>query len=210
MSHHVTIIDYGMGNLQSVYSALKFIGFTPTISNDPKIVSTSKTLILPGVGSFRAGMEGLKKRKLDIAIKQAVLENKSKILGICLGMQLLGCQSSEGGVTDGLGLIPINIGHFSDIKDESIKVPHIGFNNVNHQNRSILFQDLPEDSDFYFVHSYRMLVPENSDALIAKCKYGVEFIAAYEHANIFATQFHPEKSQINGLCLLKNFISYKI
>jgi glutamine amidotransferase len=207
MSRAVTIIDYGMGNIGSVRNALSYLGASVVISGDPDIVASSETLLLPGVGSFRAGMEELRKRGLDHAIRTSVLARKNNILGICLGMQLMGTRGVEDGDIQGLGLIPTNVDGFANSELGSRKVPHIGFNLVTHEYGSRLFDGLPAAADFYFVHSFRMLPSPNLPGLVAKCDYGIEFMAAYEHENIYATQFHPEKSQTSGLWLLRNFLS---
>jgi glutamine amidotransferase len=205
MSYNVTIIDYGMGNLCSVHNALQYLGARVRVCSDPANVAASETLVLPGVGSFRAGMLELKRRGLDYAIQEAVIGKRSTILGICLGMQIMGTRSTEDGDTQGLGLILSGVDRFSAPEIGHRKVPHIGFNAVTHEDSSRLFAGLPSASDFYFVHSFRML-PIEVPGLVASCEYGVKFMAAYEHDNIYATQFHPEKSQINGLWLLRNFL----
>jgi imidazole glycerol-phosphate synthase subunit HisH len=203
---NVTVIDYGMGNLWSVLSALRYLGCNPTISVDPDEITCANSLLLPGVGSFRKAMIALTQRGIDQAIIEAVQTKGSKILGICLGMQLMGSNSSEDGDTVGLGLIPGAVDKFTQQKIGINKVPHIGFDLVNCQSDSALFEGLQQSADFYFVHSYRML-PAGLTGKIATCNYGAEFLAAYEQDNIFATQFHPEKSQTNGLILLKNFLA---
>ena len=203
---NITVIDYGMGNLWSVLSALRYLGCNPTISGDPDEIATADTLLLPGVGSFRKAMITLQQQGLDQAIIEAVQTNGSKILGICLGMQLMGSTSSEDGNTVGLGLIPNAVDKFTTHEIGANKIPHIGFDLVCSQPDARLFQDLPLAADFYFVHSYRML-PAGLSGKPATCNYGTNFLAAYEQKNIFATQFHPEKSQTNGLILLKNFLA---
>lgn len=202
----VTIVDYGMGNIWSVLSALHYLGIRASISEDPDVVSNAEILLLPGVGSFRKAMIALESRNLGEAINQAVTTRGSRILGICLGMQLLGEASSEDGETLGLGLIPARVDRFAPGEIDKNKVPHIGFDVVTSRADSRLFKGLAPDSDFYFVHSYRML-PQGLDGKTAICRYGIDFLAAYEHENIYATQFHPEKSQTNGLMLLKNFLA---
>lgn len=206
MKRAVTIIDYGMGNLASVWNAFNYLGASVTVSSSPAFIAASETLLLPGVGAFRAGMEQLKKRGLDVAVQDAVLGQKSKILGICLGMQLMGSRSVEDGLTEGLGLIPARVDRFNSSEMGDRKIPHIGFNTVIPEIESRLFSGLPAASDFYFVHSFRMLPSPELRGLAALCVYGIEFMAAYEHENIYATQFHPEKSQTNGLQLLRNFL----
>ena len=204
MKRTVTIIDYGMGNIWSVKSALEYLGCAVIITDDNAVIKDSKYLVLPGVGSFRKAMVSLCNSKLDKAILDATIKNKSKILGICLGMQLMGTKSSEDGETDGLGLIPKTVEKFKESNQKIYKIPHIGFNSVKSEPNSILFKGLADQSDFYFVHSYRML--SDGDGIEATAINGEVFLAAYEKDNIFATQFHPEKSQTNGLALLKNFL----
>jgi imidazole glycerol-phosphate synthase subunit HisH len=203
---NILVIDYGMGNLWSVLSALRYLGYSPMISGDSNEIANADSLLLPGVGSFRKAMLALTQQGLDQAIIEAVQTKGRKILGICLGMQLMGSNSPEDGDTAGLGLIPGAVGTFSPQEVGAKKIPHIGFDLVCSQSDARLFKGLPQAADFYFVHSYRML----SVGLLGKkatCNYGVEFLAAYERDNIFATQFHPEKSQTNGLILLKNFLA---
>jgi glutamine amidotransferase len=202
---NVTVIDYGMGNLWSVISSLHYLGCNPIVSGDPHQIATADSLILPGVGSFRKAMMALQDKFLDQAIIETIQTKGTKILGICLGMQLMGTSSSEDGATTGLGLINSVVEKFTPQEIGSNKIPHIGFDLVHSQSDSHLFKGLPQSADFYFVHSYRMLAAD----LVGKpatCHYGVEFLASYEQDNIFATQFHPEKSQTNGLILLKNFL----
>jgi glutamine amidotransferase len=203
--HKVTVIDYGMGNIWSVVSALKYLNCDAVVSSDPSEIEKAETLLLPGVGSFRKAMQTLHETGLDSAIINSVRGKKAKILGICLGMQLLGSQSTEDGITLGLNLIPSSTKEFSMTNRDKLKSPHIGFDQVSATQNSKLFHQLPQDADFYFVHSYRML-PDGLQGVVAKCTYGEDFLAAYEIDNIFATQFHPEKSQTNGLKLIKNFL----
>lgn len=206
MSPHITVIDYGMGNIWSVLSALRYLGCNPRVSSDPNEIVRAESLLLPGVGSFRKAMIALRETGLDQAILEAVQIKGSKILGICLGMQLMGGRGSEDGDTQGLGLIPNSVDMFTTQEIGTNKIPHIGFDLVRSKPDARLFQGLPDAADFYFVHSYRML-PEGLSGKTATCMYGTAFLAAYEQDNIFATQFHPEKSQTNGLVLLKNFLS---
>lgn len=206
MSTSITVIDYGMGNIWSVLSALRYLGCNPVVSNDPNVIAKAKSLLLPGVGSFRKAMVTLRHSGLDQAILEAVQSNGGKILGICLGMQLMGTRGSEDGDITGLGLIHNSVDMFSAQEVGTNKIPHIGFDLVRSKPNSHLFRGLPDAADFYFVHSYRML-PDGLSGKTATCMYGTEFLAAYEQDNIFATQFHPEKSQTNGLVLLKNFMA---
>lgn len=205
MSQTVTIIDYGMGNIRSVLNALNFLGFQSKLSSNPEEVVNSELMILPGVGAFRKAMESLQSLGLDKAIKEAVLVRKTKILGICLGMQLLAESSSEDGYTDGLGLIRGHVERFTEAEVLGNKIPHVGFDQIWANRESQLLSNISNGSDFYFVHAYRLL-NSNVEGIPMFCKYGGEFLAAYENGNIFATQFHPEKSQTNGLKLLSNFL----
>lgn len=201
----ITIVDYGMGNIWSVQSALKYLGATPLVSGDPAEVRDAEKIILPGVGSFRKAMEALKLSGLDEAMKDAVINRRIKILGICLGMQLLCSRGTEDGETEGLGLIPNLVDKFSEKELGKNKIPHIGFNSVQISDKNGFFADLPDNPDFYFVHSYRIL-PEKLGGRTAVCSYGVDFLAAFEFDNIYGAQFHPEKSQTNGLIMLRNFL----
>ncbi len=196
-----------MGNLWSVRSAVNYLGYNPIISSSRQEIRNANTLILPGVGSFRLAMQALQNSGLDEAILEGVSNREHKILGICLGMQLLAMHSTEDGETKGLELIPSKVERFELNISDNLKVPHVGFNEVRSEKQSILFKDINQSSDFYFVHSYRLNVVKPR-GLNAICNYGHDFLAAYEHENVFATQFHPEKSQTNGLKLLKNFLEY--
>ena len=204
-TRNVTVIDYGMGNLWSVISALEFLGCRPNVTSDPDVIFKADSLLLPGVGSFRKAMAALKVNGVDQAIVESVQTKGCKILGICLGMQLMAISSSEDGNTLGLGLINGNVDKFTYQEIGVNKIPHIGFDLVRSCSNASLFKGLRKATDFYFVHSYRIL-PSGLGGVSATCNHGVEFLAAYEQENVFATQFHPEKSQTNGLILLKNFI----
>jgi len=201
----ITVIDYGMGNICSVINALEYLGGSVVLTSDPKQIKSADHLILPGVGSFRKAMETLRVKRIDTAICSAAETNGSRILGICLGMQLLGSHSTEDGDTIGLELIPNRVEQFSQVELKENKLPHVGYNSVHLSESEGLFRDIPEDAFFYFNHSYRMLVGDLM-GISATCTYGIEFLAAFETDNICGTQFHPEKSQSNGLLLLKNFL----
>jgi len=206
MDPRIVVVDYGMGNIWSVLSALRYLGCNPIVTSEPDEVVRAQGLVLPGVGSFRKAMTTLRHTGLDKAILEVVQNRGRKILGICLGMQLMGSHGSEDGDTLGLGLIPIPVDKFTFEEIGVNKIPHIGFNSVRSKPDAIIFRSLPETADFYFVHSYRMLSAGLSGE-VATCVHGTEFLAAYEKDNIFAVQFHPEKSQTNGLLLLKNFLA---
>lgn len=205
MTMRIVIVDYGMGNIWSVRSALGYLGAESIVSGDPAVVSSADALLLPGVGSFRKAMGSLKTQGLADALAEAVLGKQRKILGICLGMQLLAEKGTEDGVCSGLDFFSGVVDRFSSSDVGVLKVPHIGFNQVTPTKQSQLFKGIASPADFYFVHSYRLL-PDNLPGEKAICHYGGGFLAAYEHENIFATQFHPEKSQTNGLKLLTNFL----
>ncbi len=201
----ITIVNYGMGNLWSVKSAIEFLGYNTKITNSPKDIENSDCLILPGVGSFKLAMQKLVKSGLDTAITQSVKIKKRKILGICLGIQLMSLSGIEDGHTKGLSLIKLDTQKIDKDLSTKIKTPHIGFNSVKTPNSGVLYKNIIENPDFYFVHSFCIPV-KKIEGSIATCRYGSEFLASYEKDNIFATQFHPEKSQTNGLRLLKNFL----
>jgi glutamine amidotransferase len=192
-----------MGNLRSVESALSYLGVASKISSDPSEISLSSKIILPGVGSFNQAMNNIHQMNLYEAICEAVLIKKVPLLGICIGMQLLAESGEENGNIDGFGFIEGNIARFSEQIVE--KIPHVGFNSVKIINtNSLLFKRLSSNLDFYFVHSYR-LAASNKSFVCGICEYGEKFVAAVECDNIFAVQFHPEKSQSTGLQVLLNF-----
>ena len=195
----IAIIDYGMGNLGSVKNALDSLNIESVITRDINVIKNADKLILPGVGAFKQAMDNLKGFGLDEVIISEV--NKGKpILGICLGMQLLFSSSEEYGLTKGLNLLDGKIVHF---KENGLKIPHMGWNNLTIPSNTKLFKGL-NNPYVYFVHSYH-LVTDNTDYLLTKTTYGYEFSCAVEYKNIFATQFHPEKSGDVGLKILKNF-----
>ncbi len=206
MALQPVIVDYGMGNLWSVCSALRYLGVDPLVSADPVVVSKADTLILPGVGSFNRAMQALNTKNLSDALREAVIVRQRKILGICLGMQLFAEGGSEDGVCEGLGFMPGMVERFLSNELYGAKLPHIGFNQVTIDVRSRLFSRVKEGSDFYFAHSYRILA-DGVSGVQSISNYGVNFLAAIEKENIFATQFHPEKSQTNGLQVLYNFLA---
>lgn len=200
----VCVINYGLGNLRSVENGLRAVGASVRVVNTPEEVTRADRLILPGVGSFNEGMKNLRDSGLSEAICSAA-KRGTPLLGICLGMQLLASHGEEGGNTRGLGLIPGIVKRFA--VDAALRVPHMGFNEVFPLKTSPLFEEVPEGSDFYFVHSYHVVVDEANDGL-ASASYGAPFMAAVHRANVFGTQFHPEKSQSQGLQLLKNFCAF--
>jgi glutamine amidotransferase len=205
VNNEVVIVDYGMGNLWSVASAVKFLGKIPVITADLSAISRSETLILPGVGSFRRAMDSIRRQSIDKAIFDSLQNPKTKILGICLGMQLLGASSTEDGLTAGLGLVKNEVVRLTNSETSSIKIPHVGFNKIQFSQESKLFEQIPNDASFYFVHSYVMQFL-NDSSIYTSTTYGNKFVAAIESGQIFGTQFHPEKSQRHGLKVLENFL----
>lgn len=200
----VSVIDCGAGNLWSVVRAIEFLGWSARVVSTPSDIGAAPKLVLPGVGAFGAGMEALRADGLDDAIREAALHRRVPILGICLGMQLMGSRGSEGGDQAGLGLIPHRVDAFAAHEVGALKVPHVGFNGVAFQPEG-LFAGLESGAVFYFTHSYRMLDEGRLDR-VGLCRYGAPFLAAFAHENLCGTQFHPEKSQSNGLMVLRNFL----
>ena len=199
----VAIIDYGAGNLMSVKKALDHIGAESEITMDKEKIKAATHIILPGVGSFGDAMESMRSRGLVDTVKEAALSGKP-FLGICLGLQLLFESSDESAGVRGLSLLN---GKISSIpKDMGLKVPHMGWNSVCVKQHDGIFKDIPDESYFYFVHSYYLNSADEAD-VAATAEYGVEIECAVQRGNLCAVQFHPEKSGDIGLKLLKNFLS---
>lgn len=198
----VAIIDYGVGNLASVQKALEFLGRGAVITCDKEVILKSDKVILPGVGAFSEAMKRLEESKMDLVVKEVAREG-IPLLGICLGMQLLFDESSEGGViTKGLGLIPGKVELFPEM---GLKIPHMGWNSIMTNINSRLFKGIENNSYVYFVHSY-FCKAVNESNVATTTQYGIIFDSAIESENIFATQFHPEKSGDVGLNILRNFV----
>lgn len=201
----IAIINLGLSNLGSLKNALKKLGEKSTIINEPDQVTGVSHIILPGVGSFYDAMSLLKKHGLNIAIQDAVMKERIPILGICLGMQLLASQGTEGGMIQGLDLISGNVIHLKQIGCNE-RVPHAGWNDVMVTNQHCpLLYNIPNGSDFYFIHSYTFQ-PSDDQYIAARTDYGVPFSSVVGKGSIWGTQFHPEKSSKAGLQLLKNFV----
>ncbi len=199
----IVIIDYEMGNLRSVQKAIEKVGGRATISSDPKVIAKASKLILPGVGAFGKAMQNLQKMNLIDVIKSKVKE-KTPLLGICLGYQILFEKGFEKGEHQGLGLISGQIELLKTMKD--LKVPHMGWNQIKVQNKnSKLFKNISAQDYFYFVHSYYS-ANVSKELNAATVNYGSEFVCAIEKDNLFGVQFHPEKSSEAGLKIIKNFI----
>jgi len=204
----IAIIDYGMGNLRSVSKALEHLGFEAQISRDPELIATASHVILPGVGAFGAAMNNLYKLNLIRVVKDAAASGKP-FLGICLGMQLLLEHSCELGIHEGLGIIPGRVIKFFDeayknIDASQLKIPHMGWNSINIRRTTPFLSDVPDGSMVYFVHSY-YVVPSDPSVVAATTEHGVEYCSVIARDNVFATQFHPEKSGAIGLKMLQNF-----
>jgi glutamine amidotransferase len=201
---NVIIIDYGMGNLSSVAHGFKFLGYQAEISSRSKDIAKAEALVLPGVGCFAEAMKNLIELAIVDILQEKVLIKKTPFLGICLGMQLLAEDSVENGKHQGLNFIPGHVVRIPFAKE--IRVPHVGWNTVRPLRRQPLFIRLPDRADFYFDHSYHF---ECDDKYISSvCDYGITITASLQYDNIFATQFHPEKSQVNGLKVLRGFLNY--
>lgn len=200
----ILLIDYGMGNLRSVSKALEHLGADVRISGSPDDLEKAEKIVLPGVGAFGDAMEELRRRHLAEALQKAAFAGK-KMLGICLGLQLLFPSSEEAPEIEGLAIFPGKVRRF---RSPGVKVPHMGWNTVRITQPHPLLEGVPPDAYFYFVHSY-YAAPQEAALIAAECLYGKESFAAMAGSgNIFATQFHPEKSQADGLRILKNFIRW--
>jgi glutamine amidotransferase len=199
----IIIVDYGMGNLHSLQTALSFLKVKSQLTSDHDVIRNADSLILPGVGSFTAAMKNINARGLKEPIQYAALERRIPLLGICLGMQLLATEGEEEGPSKGLDLISGKVVRFTD---SDLRLPHIGFNSVKQQgNTGQIFEGIEDNADFYFVHSYHFEgVPEEN--VIGNTMYGKLFPSVVRKENIYGMQFHPEKSQSNGLKVLSNFI----
>lgn len=197
------IVDYGVGNLASVHNMVKKVGGTASLSSDYETIANAKKIILPGVGAFDHGVNALKEKRLDDAIKQAVDKNGAKLLGICLGMQLL-FESSEEGRLPGLGLIKGSVKKFN-FEQSNLKIPHMGWNKITPVKDSLLFRVGQTEQRFYFVHSFYVSCTDISD-ITATSSYGSDFTCAVERGSVFGAQFHPEKSHKFGMDLMRRFV----
>ncbi len=196
----IAVVDYGMGNLRSVQKAVEKVGFDSVLVDSPEGLEGIEKVVLPGVGAFRDAMQGLRDRGLIDPILRHISEEKP-FLGICLGLHVLFTESEEDGPCKGLGVIPGKVVRF---RGNGLRIPHTGWNQVCFKKDVPITKGIPQDSYMYFVHSY-YVCPDDPDEIAAVTEYGGEFPSAICKGNIFATQFHPEKSQANGLALIKNF-----
>ncbi|HVN59790.1 MAG TPA: imidazole glycerol phosphate synthase subunit HisH [Gaiellaceae bacterium] len=203
----VAVVDYGLGNLRSVAGAIERLGRQPVITSDPAELERAERLILPGVGAFGDGMQNLRERGLVEPLSRLVLEDHRPVLGICLGAQLMAGRSEEHGGHDGLGWIDASVLRLEP-DDPSLRVPHVGWNELHQTADSVLFVGVPDRSLFYYVHSFHIAAHDTS-LVRGICPYGGRLTAVFERGNVFGTQFHPEKSQLHGLTLLGNFLAYE-
>lgn len=195
----IAIIDYGMGNLRSVEKGFEKVGVNVKIVKDPAEVDRADGVVLPGVGAFADAMENLKKTGMDLAVKRTVADQRP-LLGICLGLQLLFEASEEWGHSKGLGIFPGRVRRLP----EGLKVPHMGWNQVKFKGNHEIFEGIPDQSAFYFVHSY-YVDPDEDFITAGLTDYGMAFTSAVAHKKLYAIQFHPEKSSTLGLQILRNF-----
>lgn len=206
MKKKVAIINFGMGNLNSVQVILNYLAIKNDILENPQNINNYSHVVLPGVGSFKKAVKNLKKNGFFNTLLQVSKNKNQKILGICLGMQLLFESSTEEGNTKGLGILKGKVEKFSFSKVKNIKIPHVGFNQVFFHKKNSFYKDISIDSDFYFDHSYRV-TDFGDDLNSGFTNYGEKFLSSFNKGNIFGTQFHPEKSQSNGLLILRNFLN---
>ena len=204
----IAVIDYGMGNLRSVQKALEFVGAKVIVTHDPDLILNADSVVLPGVGAFKDCMANLEELKLIDPIRKFI-DGGKPFLGICLGLQVLFEESAEYGPVAGLGILPGKVIKFSGGSSETkngqlIKIPHMGWNKVEIKKKDPLFDKVDAAPYFYFVHSY-YVVPKDQNMVATVTNYGVEFVSGIQYKNIYAFQFHPEKSQTMGLSLLERF-----
>ena len=201
----ITIIDYGIGNLRSIEKAFEAIGADVRRTDQPSDLAEAERLVLPGVGAFGACIDEIRQRGLEAPIQDYVATDRP-FMGVCVGMQLLFEESEEQGQHRGLGLLPGQVVRFdrNGTSDPPLKVPHMGWNTLAPRRSSTLLEGLPPDPFFYFVHSYHPQPSEEGD-ILATSTYGDTFPAVVGRNNVFGVQFHPEKSQHNGLRILRNF-----
>lgn len=204
MTIKVAIINYGIGNIRSLYNSLKKLNVEAEIILDPELIKKFDKVFLPGVGSYRDAIDLIRKKGWEKSIKDFSSDKNKKLFGICVGMQILSTNGYEFGKSAGLNVIKGDVEHMNK-QGCNLKLPHIGWNSIKILNRNLLTNNLPNNSDFYFVNSYSFKIV-NSEELIATTKYGIEFPSIINKYNVFGTQFHPEKSSKAGMQILKNFI----
>lgn len=204
MNKTVGIINYGLGNLHSVAGAVERLEYQPRISGDAAELASCAKLILPGVGAFGKGMENLRECGLIEPLTDLVIHKKKPVFGICLGFQLLCKHSEEFGMHDGLGWIDAEVKRINT-NGQDLRLPHVGWNDLEQTADSVLYREIPKDALFYYVHTF-CVKPNQPGITVGECEYGERFTAVIQQENIFGTQFHPEKSQWWGLKLLENYL----
>jgi len=200
----IAVVDYKMGNIGSVVNAINSLGYDAEVADSPAVFRRTSAIILPGVGAFRAGMKNLRSLGLIDVLSYQVNEKKKPFLGICLGMQLLANSSEEFGICNGLGWIDGAVKRL-DVSEKT-QLPHVGWNELNRTQQSDLFLELDQGAHAYFDHSYHLVC--GSEYITSTVEYNGTWTASLQYENIFATQFHPEKSQRVGLKMLRNFLNY--
>lgn len=203
MNEMVLVVDYRMGNIGSIVNMFRRINVETIVSSDAKEIERADKIVLPGVGSYDAGMRNLRAMGLIEPLRRRAVEQRVPLLGICLGMQLL-ARSSEEGSEPGLGWVDAKVVKFSLGLGANMKIPHMGWNSVRLSKESLLFRQMYENPRFYFVHSYYVLCERETDVL-TRTLYGSEFVSSFQVDNIIGVQFHPEKSHKFGMKLLENF-----
>ncbi|MGB1290401.1 MAG: imidazole glycerol phosphate synthase subunit HisH [Porticoccaceae bacterium] len=209
---HIAVIDYGMGNLHSVAKALEHVAPSALVSvtSDPQVVENADRVVFPGVGAIRDCMHEIQRLNIGEVVKKAI--QTKPVLAICVGMQALMESSEENSGINCLNIMPGQVKYFGDNLVDSqgnkLKVPHMGWNNVNQSQDHALWHNIDQDSRFYFVHSYYVEAVNNPN-VFATCDYGIQFAASVQQGNLFAVQFHPEKSADAGLQLLRNFCQWQ-
>jgi len=200
----ITLVDYGLGNLKAFQNIYKSLNVPVTVASTAAELHSATKLILPGVGAFDWAMSKLNESGMRESLDKLVLENAVPVLGICVGMQMLANQSEEGEL-DGLGWLDADVIKFKQVDGlAGVSLPQMGWNTLSVQRESLLFANLPDEAEFYFLHSYYFSPKDRNDALSIS-HYGNEFVSAVNSRNIYGTQFHPEKSHSWGVQLLKNF-----
>ncbi|HYA85544.1 MAG TPA: imidazole glycerol phosphate synthase subunit HisH [Nitrospirota bacterium] len=199
----IAIIDYGMGNLRSVQKGFERMGHEAVVTSDAKSILSASKVVLPGVGAFPDCMRNLLEYGLIDVVHESISSGKP-FLGICLGLQLLFTESEEFGISKGLDIIKGRVIRFKGPEFSNLKIPHMGWNSIAIKRRAPALQDVPDDSYVYFVHSFHV-VPDDRSVIATSTLYGFEFVSSIWKDNVFAVQFHPEKSQALGLSILKRF-----
>jgi len=200
----IVIVDYGLGNVHSILSKIRQINEPALISSEISIIENADKLILPGIGSFDSGMLSIEQLGLTEILKKKILKEKNQILGICLGMQLFGQKSGEG-IKTGLGLTSYETRKFQFPSGINYPIPHMGWNTIKIQEDCSLLKGIPNNSRYYFAHSYHVNCKEKI-GIVTLTHYGYDFPSIIQHDNIFGVQFHPEKSHKQGIQLLRNFV----